>query len=68
VADANGLELASHGGGQANMNMLLTMPNAIYMETSGPQPGMKDGMVPAPTAPAMSTEISPEQIRKFKVG
>ena len=24
--------LASHGGGKANMNMLLTMPNAIYME------------------------------------
>jgi hypothetical protein len=48
VANAYGLELASHGGGQTNMNMLLTMPNAIYMETSGAHPGMKDGTVPAP--------------------
>ncbi len=67
IADAAGLELASHGGGQANMNMLLTMPNAIYMETGGPQPGMKDGMVPAPEAPGMSTETSAETIRKFKI-
>ncbi len=28
---------ASHGGGDANLNMLLAMPNAIYMETSGPR-------------------------------
>lgn len=67
LADANGLELASHGGGQANMNMLLTMPNAIYMETSGPQQGMKDGTVPAPAAPGMSTEVSADLIRKYKV-
>ena len=32
IADANGLELASHGGGATNLNMLLAMPNAIYME------------------------------------
>ena len=56
IADAYGLELASHGGGSANMNMLLTMPNAIYMETSGPQK-MVDGEVLAPTAPGMSTEL-----------
>src|ERR1035441_9293683 len=37
VADAYGLELASHGGGSTNLNMLLAMPNAIYMETSGAQ-------------------------------
>ena len=68
IADANGLELASHGGGKANMNMLLTMPNAIYMETSGPQAGMKDGTVPAPEAPGMSTEVDPQNIRKYKIG
>ena len=56
VADAFGLEVASHGGGDANLNMLLAMPNAIYMETSGPQPGMVNGEVPAPEAPGMSTE------------
>ncbi|MBI4902293.1 MAG: mandelate racemase/muconate lactonizing enzyme family protein [Acidobacteria bacterium] len=55
IADGYGLELASHGGGSANMNMLLAMPNAIYMETSGKQ-RMIDGEVPAPTAPGMSTE------------
>lgn len=67
MAEANGLELASHGGGQANLNMLLTMPNAIYMETGGAQPEMKDGMVPAPSAPGMSTEVSADLIRKFKI-
>lgn len=67
LAEAAGLELASHGGGQANMNMLLTMPNAIYMETSGAQKGMKDGTVPAPTAPGMSTEVDSGTIRNFKV-
>ena len=59
---------ASHGGGKANMNMLLTMPNAIYMETSGPQAGMKDGTAPAPEAPGMSTEVDPQNIRKYKIG
>ena len=68
VADAFGLELASHGGGETNLNMLLTMPNAIYMETSGAHAGMKDGTVPAPEAPGMSSEVSADRIKKFKVG
>lgn len=55
LADSYGLELASHGGGSANMNMLLAMPNAIYMETSGAQK-MVDGEVLAPQDPGMSTE------------
>jgi len=55
LADANGLELASHGGGSTNLNMLLAMPNAIYMETSGPRK-MIDGEVTAPEAPGMSSE------------
>lgn len=68
VANAYGLELASHGGGQTNMNMLLTMPNAIYMETGGAHPGMKDGTVPAPEAPGMSSEVAADTIKRLKVG
>jgi len=56
IADAAGLELASHGGGSANMNMLCAIPNAIYMETGGAQK-MVDGEVLAPEAPGMSTEV-----------
>ena len=67
VADAFGLEVASHGGGAANLNMLLAMPNAIYMETSGPQK-LIHGEMPAPEAPGMGTEVSAERIRKYKVG
>ena len=55
VADAYGLELASHGGGATNLNMLLAMPNAIYMETSGPRK-MVDGEVAGPEEPGMSSE------------
>jgi L-alanine-DL-glutamate epimerase-like enolase superfamily enzyme len=57
VANAYGLELASHGGGSTNLNMLLAMPNAIYMETSGPQKKMVDGEVPGPEEPGMSSEV-----------
>ena len=55
IADAAGLSLASHGGGSANMNMLCAIPNAIYMETGGPQKRMVNGEVLAPEAPGMST-------------
>jgi L-alanine-DL-glutamate epimerase-like enolase superfamily enzyme len=67
IADANGLEVASHGGGATNLNMLLAMPNAIYMETSGPQK-MVDGEVIGPEAPGMSSEVPEAEIRKYKVG
>ena len=33
IADGYGMELASHGGSDTNLNMLLAMPNAIYMES-----------------------------------
>jgi L-alanine-DL-glutamate epimerase-like enolase superfamily enzyme len=56
VADAFGVKVASHGGGATNMNMLCAMPNAIYMETSGPQRNMVNSEVPAPQEPGMSTE------------
>jgi L-alanine-DL-glutamate epimerase-like enolase superfamily enzyme len=67
IADGYGVEVASHGGGQTNLNMLLAMPNAIYMESGGPVP-MIDGEVPAPEEPGMSSEVSAEEIRKYKVG
>ena len=66
IADGYGLELASHGGGATNLNMLLAMPNAIYMETSGPRK-MIDGEVPGPEEPGMSSEVSAAQIKKYKV-
>ena len=56
IADGFGIEVASHGGGATNLNMLLAMPNAIYMETSGPQANMVNGEVPGPQEPGMSTE------------
>ena len=67
IADGYGVEVASHGGGATNLNMLLAMPNAIYMETGGPAK-MIDGEVPAPEEPGMSSEVSAEEIRKYKVG
>ena len=67
IADANGLELASHGGGATNMNMLLAMPNAIYMESSGAQKSMKNGEVPGPEEPGMSSEVSESEIRRYRV-
>ncbi len=66
VADAFGLEVASHGGGLTNLNMLLAMPNAIYMESSGPQK-IKNGEVAAPEQPGMSSEVSEAEIKKYKV-
>ena len=66
IADAAGLELASHGGGNTNLNMLLAMPNAIYMETSGPHQ-MIDGQYAAPEEPGMSSEVSEAEIRRYKV-
>jgi len=67
IADGYGVEVASHGGGSTNLNMLLAMPNAIYMETGGPSK-MIDGEVPAPEEPGMSSEVSAEDIRKYRVG
>ena len=66
IADANGLELASHGGGTTNLNMVLAMPNAIYMESGGPQK-MIDGEVSAPEEPGMGSEVPESEIRRYKV-
>ena len=66
IADGHNLELASHGGGPTNMNMLLAMPNAIYMETSGARK-MVDGAVLAPEEPGMGSEVPEADIRRYKV-
>jgi L-alanine-DL-glutamate epimerase-like enolase superfamily enzyme len=67
VADAYGLELASHGGSATNLNMLLAMPNAIYMETGGARK-LVEGEMLAPEEPGMSSEVSEAEIRRYKVG
>lgn len=67
IADGYGVELASHGGGTPNLNMLLAMPNAIYMESGG-RIKMIDGEVSAPQEPGMGSEANLEEIRKYKVG
>ncbi|MCX6621996.1 MAG: mandelate racemase/muconate lactonizing enzyme family protein, partial [Acidobacteria bacterium] len=77
VADAFGVELASHGGGPTNLHMLLAMPNAVYMETGSLKGGsssqveslrMVDGAALAPTTPGMGSELNPDWIRRYKVG
>ncbi|HXJ39606.1 MAG TPA: mandelate racemase/muconate lactonizing enzyme family protein, partial [Bryobacteraceae bacterium] len=67
ISDAFGLELASHGGGPVNMNILCAIPNAIYMESSGKQ-NMVKGEVLAPEAPGMSSETAKDRIAKYKIG
>ena len=76
IAAGFGLDVASHGGGAANVHMLLAMPNAIYLE-SGSLKGtpstvealrMRDGRILAPELPGMGSELRPEFIRKHKVG
>jgi len=66
IADGFGVELASHGGGPVNMNILCAMPNAIYMESGGKQK-MVNGEVLAPEAPGMSSEVGQEFIRAHKI-
>lgn len=66
IADGFGVELASHGGGPVNMNILCAIPNAIYMESGGKQ-NMVKGEVLAPEAPGMSSEVTREFIKAHKV-
>jgi L-alanine-DL-glutamate epimerase-like enolase superfamily enzyme len=67
VADAYDVKVASHGGGLTNLNMLLAMPNAIYMESGGPA-NLIDGELPGPEQPGMSSEVSAGEIKKYKIG
>ena len=75
IADGFGVELASHGGGVTNLHMLLSMPNAIYMETGGIRGDsstmeklrMKDGEVLPPEMPGMGSELRADYIAKNKI-
>src|SRR5260370_32329476 len=67
IADGFGVELASHGGGPVNMNILCAIPNAIYMETSGKQ-NMVKGEVLAPEAPGMSSGVKEDFVAAHKGG
>ncbi len=67
IASGYKVEVASHGGGSTNLNMLLAMPNAIYMESGGAQK-LVDGELLGPEEPGMSSEVSAEEIRKYKIG
>ena len=66
IADGFGVELASHGGGATNMNILCAIPNAIYMESSGKQK-LVNGEALAPDAPGMSSEPAADFIANHKV-
>jgi L-alanine-DL-glutamate epimerase-like enolase superfamily enzyme len=66
LADAHNLELASHGGSATNLNMLLAMPNAIYMETGGARK-LVNGEMLAPEEPGMSSEVSADEIRRYRL-
>ena len=66
VSDSFGLELASHGGGAANLNVLCALPNAIYMESGGSQK-IVGGEVLAPEAPGMGSEVRRDFIEKYRV-
>jgi L-alanine-DL-glutamate epimerase-like enolase superfamily enzyme len=75
IADSAKLPVASHGGGPEDLQMLLSMPNAMFME-SGSFKGhgstietlkMVDSEVLAPERPGMGSELRPDYLAKFKV-
>jgi L-alanine-DL-glutamate epimerase-like enolase superfamily enzyme len=75
IADAAKLPVASHGGGPVDLQLLLCMQNAIYME-SGSFKGtgstlerlrMVNSAVLAPERPGMGSELRPEYLQKFKL-
>ncbi|MCL2060074.1 MAG: mandelate racemase/muconate lactonizing enzyme family protein [Oscillospiraceae bacterium] len=76
ISEAAGLTLACHGGGPANVNLLCTMKNSIYLET-GSLKGensvlkykleMVDGDVLLPDAPGLATDVQEDYIEKHRV-
>lgn len=58
LADAHRLSYASHGGGPVNLNLLATMPNALYLETGLLTPGspltLEAGSALLPQGPGFS--------------
>lgn len=75
IADAFGVEVASHGGGPTNLHMLLAMPNAIYMETGSLKGAgstveklrMINGEILAPESAGMGSELRGDYVAKYKV-
>jgi len=75
IAAGFGVEVASHGGGCANLHMLLATPNAIYAECGSlkGRPStlealrLVNGHILAPEMPGMGTELRPDFIRQYKV-
>jgi hypothetical protein len=71
ISDGFGLELASHGGGATNMNMLLAMSNAIYIESGSVKntsQKMIHGEILGPSEPGMSSDLDRSYIARYKVG
>ena len=74
IADAFGVDVASHGGGPTNLHMLCAMPNAIYIETGSLKGDsstveklrMADGSLLAPESPGMGSELRREYIEKHR--
>lgn len=75
IADAFGVEVASHGGGPTNLHMLLAMPNAIYMETGSLKNDtthveplrMAGSAVLPPQTPGMGSELRADYVAKYRV-
>lgn len=76
IADAAGIPLASHGGGAPQLNILLAIPNAIYMESGSLKNQndvienlvIKEGKILAPQMPGLGSEPTPEYLERFRVG
>jgi L-alanine-DL-glutamate epimerase-like enolase superfamily enzyme len=66
IADGFGVQVASHGGGPVDMNILCAIPNAIYMESGGKQKLVK-GEALASDAPGMGSEPERDFITKHKI-
>lgn len=75
LADAFHIQVASHGGGPGNLNMLAAMPNAIYME-SGSLKGssmyevnlrLVDGKVLVPDVPGSGMAVRDDFIEKHRI-
>jgi L-alanine-DL-glutamate epimerase-like enolase superfamily enzyme len=75
LADAFGLEIASHGGGGMAAQMLCTMPHAIFLESGSLKSQrshiqklrMVEGEVLAPEMPGMGSELEPDYVAKYRV-
>jgi L-alanine-DL-glutamate epimerase-like enolase superfamily enzyme len=75
LADAFHIQVASHGSGPGNLNMLAAMPNAIYLESSSLKGDslyevnlkMVDGEVLVPDVPGLGTAVRDDFIKKHRI-